>query len=71
MYPAIYEMHTASSLCKEVLLCDSSVGAHHADAKDASPESCLRRLMAHVAAAGITSGRSSEVYGIVMPVRAP
>ena len=71
VYPAIVEMHAASCLCKTELLCDSDDGTKHADIEAASAESCLQRAMAHAAAAGITSGRSSEVYGIVMPVKAP
>ncbi len=71
VYPAIVEMQAASCLCKTELLCDSDDDTKHADVEVASAESCLKRVMAHVAAAGITSGRSSEVYGIVMPVQAP
>jgi hypothetical protein len=67
VYPAFVEMQAASLLCKQQLLCDSDDCPQHADA---SAESCLQRMMKHVAAAGITAGRSSEVYGIVMPVRA-
>jgi hypothetical protein len=67
VYPAFVEMQAASLLCKQQLLCDSDDCTQHADA---SAESCLQRMMKHVAAAGITAGRSSEVYGIVMPVRA-
>ena len=71
VYPAIVEMQAASCLCEAELLCDSNDGTKHADVEAASAESCLKRIMEHVAAAGITSGRSSEVYGIVMPVKAP
>jgi hypothetical protein len=67
VYPAFVEMQAASLLCKRQLLCDSDDHPQHADA---SAESCLQRTMNHVAAAGITAGRSSEVYGIVMPVGA-
>lgn len=70
VYPAFVEMRAASLLCKEQLLCDCSDCTLHADAETASAETCLQRMMTHVAAAAITAGRSSEVYGIVMPVRA-
>lgn len=70
MYPALNEMHAASALCKEELLCDIEHGKQHVDSKSVSAESCLKRVMSHAAAAAITSGRSSEVYGLVMPVRA-
>ena len=66
VYPAFVEMQAASLLCKEQLLCDNDETTQHADV---SAESCLQRMMTHVAAAGITAGRSSEVYGIVAPVR--
>jgi hypothetical protein len=66
LYPAFVEMQAASQLCKRQLLCDGDDCPQHADA---SAESCLQRMMKHVAAAGITAGRSSEVYGMVMPVR--
>jgi hypothetical protein len=69
VYPAFAEMRAASLLCKEQLLCDCSDCTLHADAENASAETCLQRMMTHVAAAAITAGRSSEVYGIVMPVR--
>jgi hypothetical protein len=65
LYPAIEEMHTASVTCKEGLLCDSNQGPQ----QNASAESCLQRVMLHITAAGITAGRSSEVFGIVMPVK--
>jgi hypothetical protein len=66
LYPAFVEMQAAVLLCKRQLLCDSDDCPQPADA---SAESCLQRMMKHVAAAGITAGRSSEVYGMVMPVR--
>jgi hypothetical protein len=65
LYPAIEEMHAASVLCKEGLLCDGNQGPQ----QDVSAESCLQRVMLHITAAGITAGRSSEVYGIVIPVK--
>jgi hypothetical protein len=61
LYPAIQEMHNASVACNEGLLCESN--------QDGSAESCLQRAMPHITAAGITAGRSSEVYGIAMPVK--
>jgi hypothetical protein len=64
LYPAIDEMHTASVLCEKELLCNRNHGAQQV----APAESCLQRIVSHVAAAGITAGRSSEVFGIVMPV---
>jgi hypothetical protein len=69
MFPALNEMHAASALCKEELLCDYDRGKRLTDTKSVSAESCLKRAMSHAAAAAITSGRSSEVYGLVMPVR--
>jgi hypothetical protein len=65
LYPAVEEMHTASVMCKEGLLCDGN----QSPKQDVSAESCLQRVMLHITAAGITAGRSSEVYGIVMPVK--
>jgi hypothetical protein len=65
LYPAIEEMHTASVMGKEELLCDGNQGPQ----QDVSAESCLQRVMLHITAAGITAGRSSEVYGIVIPVK--
>ncbi len=70
MYPALNEMHAASALCTEELLCDHDHGKGLTDSKSVSAESCLKRAMSHAAAAAVTSGRSSEVYGLVMPVTA-
>ncbi len=71
LYPALVEMQAATLICKEHLLCDRDDSAQHGDADTVSAESSLQLMMTQVAAAGITAGRSSEVYGIVMPVRAP
>jgi hypothetical protein len=70
MYPALNEMHTASAVCRQELLCDHDHGKQLTDSKAVSVESCLKRVMSHAAAAAVTSGRSSEVYGLVMPVTA-
>jgi hypothetical protein len=51
-------------LCEKELLCNSNHGAQQV----APAESSLQRIVSHVTAAGITAGRSSEVFGIVMPV---
>jgi hypothetical protein len=71
VFAAICEMHSASVVCKEELLYDVKQGDEHTSARAASADSVLRRVMKHVAAAGITSGRSAEVYGLVFPVRHP
>jgi hypothetical protein len=69
MFPALNEMHSASALCREELLRDENQRKDQADSDDVSAESCLRRMMSHVNAAGITAGRCFEVYGLVIPVR--
>jgi hypothetical protein len=69
VYAAIDEMHTASAMCAGDLLLDTNQRSEH-DNGAASAESVLQRVLSHVAAAGVTSGRSAEVYGLVFPVSA-
>lgn len=65
IFPALYEMHTAVYLCRQELLCESDQIA----SEEVHAEAVLARAKAHIAAAAITCGRSSEVYGLVIPVR--
>ncbi len=65
MHPALHELTAASDICKKELLCDGKQGE-----EQESAETCLRRMLQHVAAAGVTAGRCFEVYGLVIPVRA-
>jgi hypothetical protein len=65
IFPALCEMHSAVGLCRQELLCESDQNA----AEESRAETVLSRVKAHVAAAAITCGRSSEVYGLVIPVR--
>ena len=69
MHPALHEMTTASAICKKELLCDGKQGEEQ-DGRVESAETCLRSMLQHVAAAGITAGRCVEIYGLVVPVRA-
>jgi hypothetical protein len=62
--PAIAEMHAAGVIAKQELLCEQQ----QSDAKPASAESGLKRLLPHVAAAATTCGRCSEVFGTVILV---
>ncbi len=65
IFPALHEMHAAVCLCRQQLLCESDKNA----AEETRAEAVLARIKAHIAAAAITCGRSSEVYGLVIPVR--
>jgi hypothetical protein len=67
--PALFEMHTACTLCREELLCESKESQSIAQDKEASADNCIHRITTHIAAASIACGRSSEVYGLVIPVR--
>ena len=66
--PAIAELRTATLMSQEELLWSDKAS----EAESATPgtaESCLRRLLSHVHAAGTTAGRVSEIYGMIIPVR--
>ena len=66
IFPALCEMHSAVGLCRQELLCESD---QKYAAEDARAETVLARVKKHIAAAAVNCGRSSEVYGLVIPVR--
>jgi hypothetical protein len=71
MSPALSEMQKAVSACRnELLFADTKQQILAGDIRSASAESVVKRALSHVAAAAVNTGRSSQVFGLVIPVRA-
>jgi hypothetical protein len=73
MSPALSEMRKAVSACRsELLFADSKqqllAGDKSRDIRPASAESVVKRALSHVAAAAVNAGRSSQVFGLIIPV---
>ncbi len=66
--PAIAELRTATCMSQEELLWSGKAAAAES-ATSQTAESSLRRVLSHVRAAGTTAGRTSEMFGILIPVR--
>ena len=71
MSPALSEMQKAVSACRnELLFADTKQQILAGDIRSASAESVVKRALSHVAAAAVNTGRSSQVFGLVIPVGA-
>jgi hypothetical protein len=75
MSPALSEMQKAVSACRnELLFADTKqqilAGDRSRDIRSASAESVVKRALSHAAAAAVNTGRSSQVFGLVIPVGA-
>lgn len=75
MAPALSEMRKAVSACRNELFFEDGkqqlvAGDRSRDIRPQSAESIIKRALLHVAAAAVNAGRSSQVFGLLIPVGA-